>query len=51
VVGKVLEAAAVQEPLEFLIDTIIPYEGQASFVKRTLFSRTAGITGAKGSTG
>jgi membrane protein len=48
VVGKVLEAAAVQEPLEFLIDTIIPYEGQASFVKRTLFSRTAGITWRKG---
>lgn len=48
VVGKVLEAASVQEPLEFLIDTIIPYEGQASFVKQTLFSRTAGITWRKG---
>jgi len=47
-VGKVLEASSVKEPLEFLIDTIIPYEGQASFVKQTLFSRTAGITWRKG---
>lgn len=48
-VGQVLErAASVREPLEFLIDTVIPYKSQASFVKQTLFSRTVGITWRKG---
>ena len=48
-VGQVLERAiSVREPLEFLIDMVIPYESQASFVKQTLFSRTAGITWRKG---
>jgi len=48
VLGKVLEASSVKSQLEFVIDTVIPYENQASFVKSTLFSRTAGIAWRKG---
>lgn len=47
-VGTFLQAASIKEPLEFLVDTVIPYKSQASFVKQTLFSRTAGIAWRKG---
>jgi membrane protein len=41
--GKILETASVETRLSALVDMVIPYTSQASFVKMILFSPTTGV--------